>query len=282
MQDASNEAGLLSNGVNLQPSYFHGGDVDLGWSLMKAYPKIRTVRIEIEPGQEKNGRRWIAEAKAHGYTVIATYHKHKAIMSDDPTELIAAGEWWKSHYLTLGGGGFFVNLMNEWGSHSIGVSAFAAAYNQAIALVREIYSGPIIIDCPGGGQGTTLLAAAVEGRDGMGITDSNIILSAHFYPHGYNGVKKKRSQIDDLDDLENTGKPCIIGEFGDDPAIQGETNWSAIIDYARSKGWPVLGWAWNGDGGKMNMISPQFQPFDAVATKQYHISNHFVTIYNRL
>src|SRR5262245_16042723 len=50
------------NGVNLQPSYYFGGNVDLGWEVMKKYPNIKSVRIEIEAGQEANAQRWIKEA----------------------------------------------------------------------------------------------------------------------------------------------------------------------------------------------------------------------------
>ena len=39
--------------------------------------------------------------------------------------------------------------MNEWGSHSLPADAYARAYNSAIATVRTVYGGPIIIDCSG-------------------------------------------------------------------------------------------------------------------------------------
>ena len=40
---------LYGHGVNLQPSYYNNGNVNFGWSLMKSYTKIKTVRIEVEP-----------------------------------------------------------------------------------------------------------------------------------------------------------------------------------------------------------------------------------------
>ena len=281
MQDLGSNQMMFSNGVNLQPSYFNGGNVDLAWALMKSHPKIKTVRIEIEPGQNINGQRWIAEAKAHGYSVIATYHKFDALLSDDPEELLAAGQWWKDNYRMLGGA-FTVNMMNEWGSHSVSATALASAYNPAIALVREVYNGPIIIDCPGGGQETSVLATAVTGVNGERINESNIILSAHFYPDSYNGAKGRSSQIDDLDGLEAVGKPCIIGEFGGMKTTKEQANLSAIVDHAKSKGWPVLGWAWNGDGGEMNMISPQFQPFKVGEPQKYIVSAYFDNVYSKL
>lgn len=39
----------FGDGVNLQPSYFCNGDMDLGWNLMKKYDKIKSVRIEMDP-----------------------------------------------------------------------------------------------------------------------------------------------------------------------------------------------------------------------------------------
>src|SRR5437667_8859508 len=55
-QPANPTAGF-GNGVNLQPSYDFGGNVDLGWSFMKTSPKIKTVRIEIEPNRVTNAKR---------------------------------------------------------------------------------------------------------------------------------------------------------------------------------------------------------------------------------
>jgi len=104
----------LGNGVNLQPSYYNGGNPNFGWSLMKQQPNIKTVRIEIEPGYVSQARNWIAQAKSNGYAVVATYHKSSVLGSDNTAELTAAADWWKANYGTLGGN-FTINLMNEWG-----------------------------------------------------------------------------------------------------------------------------------------------------------------------
>jgi mannan endo-1,4-beta-mannosidase len=148
--------GDIGNGVNLQPSYYNGGNCDLGWNLMKQNTKIKTVRIEVEPGQETNAKRWISEAKANGFTVIVSYHKSSVLGSDSTSELNAAAVWWKNNYNYLGGN-FIVNLSNEWGSHNITPSAYASAYNAAITEVRKVYSGSIIIDIPGWGQESMIL-----------------------------------------------------------------------------------------------------------------------------
>ncbi|NLP58412.1 hypothetical protein [Lutibacter sp. B1] len=48
-QELASKTVGLGNGVNLQPSYYNSGNVTIGWDLMKTYPGIETVRIEIEP-----------------------------------------------------------------------------------------------------------------------------------------------------------------------------------------------------------------------------------------
>ncbi|CAN1511391.1 hypothetical protein MCETHM1_00800 [Flavobacteriaceae bacterium] len=274
-------AGEIGNGVNLQPSYYNGGNCDLGWTLIKENAKIKSVRIEVEPGQETNAKRWIAEAKLKGFQVIVTYHKSSVLGSDSASELLAAGTWWKNNYSSLGGG-FIVNLMNEWGSHNISASAYATAYNAAIAEVRKVYSGSIIIDIPGWGQETATAACAVKGctTGQTKITDTKIILSAHIYPGAYNQAKGRYMIKSDLDDLASSGRACILGEFG---SIGGSgADWSGIVDYAKIKGWTVIGWAWAGDGIGMNMITPQFQSYVSGMPKTYTKTSYFNTVYSKL
>lgn len=267
----------LGNGVNLQPSYYNGGNPNFGWSLMKQQTNIKTVRIEIEPGYESQAKNWIAQAKANGYAVIATYHKSSVLGSDDTTELTAAGNWWKANYTNLGGS-FTINLMNEWGSHNISSNAYAAAYNTAIASVRQVYGGPIILDIPGYGQETATAAAAVKGTNGTKINDTNIILSVHVYPNGYNQAKNHNLQNADLDDLASAGRGCIIGEFGNSPA--GPVDWQGVVNYGKGKGWTVLGWCWNGDGGGMNMVSPSWASNGGAST--FTLSSYFSQVYSLL
>ena len=82
----------------------------------------------------------------------------------------------------------------------------------------------------------------------------------------------------DLDDLATAGRPCMVGEFGaGDP---GPADWSRLVDHAKSLGWPVLGWAWNGDGETMNMVAPPWKanPNPPSPTT----STYFRTIYGKL
>jgi mannan endo-1,4-beta-mannosidase len=277
---AFNTDTLLGNGVDLQPSYYNGGNVTFGFSLMQQNPKIKSVRIEIEPSVPVSlAASWIQQARSSGYKVIATYHKSTVLGSDNTGDLNDAANWWKANYgILAAAGSFTINLMNEWGSHNLTSSAYASAYNNAIAIVRQVYSGPIILDCPGYGQETTIAANAAMGANGTGLTDTNLILSAHIYPNGYNQALNHTFQQSDLDVLASAGRPCLIGEFGNSPA--GSVDWSGMVTYAKSKNWAVLGWSWNGDGGTMNMVSPAW---DSVANAgSYSESSYFTIIYTLL
>jgi mannan endo-1,4-beta-mannosidase len=272
---------LFGNGVDLQPSYYNGGNVTFGFALMQQYPKIKSVRIEIEPTVPiPLATSWIKKAIDSGYRVIATYHKYTVLGSDDSSELNAGATWWKNKYDSLATAGpFTINLMNEWGSHNLTSSQYATDYNSAIAIVRQAYSGPIILDCSGYGQETTIAADAVLGTGGgTKIADTNIILSAHIYPNGYNQAKNHNFQASDLDDLAAAGRPCLVGEFGNSPT--GSVDWSGMVIHAKSLKWAVLGWSWNGDGGTMNMATPAWDA-NAVAAS-YSASAYFSVIYTLL
>ena len=271
-------AGVFPNGVNLQPSYYNNGNVNMGWSLMNSQTNIQTVRIEIEPDKVTQAKVWISQARANGKTVIASYHKATVLGSDSTSELGAAGNWWRTNYSTLNASGSFtVNLMNEWGSHSISSNAYASAYNSAISSVRQVYSGAIVVDIPGWGQETRTAAHAVRGTNGTRINDTNIILSTHIYPGAWNGATGTALVNSDLDELGSAGRPCIVGEFGNG---SGSANWSGLVDHAKSKGWTVLAWAWNGDGGALNMVTPSWAS-NATATS-FSLSSYHNVVYPKL
>ncbi len=267
----------LGNGVNIQPSYYNNGVVDFGWSLMEKYSNILSVRIEIEPDKAGAAANWIAAAMDNNYQVIATYHKYTVLGSDDPNELIAAATWWRNNYQNLGGG-FLINLMNEWGSHHISSTDYANAYNQAITIVREVYDGPIIIDLPGWGQDVDTAANAANITNGL-INDDNIVLSAHIYKSSWNSGTGEFFAPADIDTLIASGRPCLIGEFG--PVGNGTCNWSACVDYASQQGLIVIGWCWNGDGNGNNMVTPSWKTNPTA--KKFSINKaYFNTIYNKL
>ena len=278
--DATEDATAgFGNGVNLQPSYYNGGNPSFGWSLMKQQTKIKTVRIEIEPGYVTQAKSWISQARSNGYAVIATYHKASVLGSDNTSELNAAANWWVANYSNLASAGSFtINLMNEWGSHNLSANAYASAYNTAISTVRRVYSGAIIIDASGWGQETAIAAAAAKGTNGTKINDGNYILSAHIYPGSWNQAKGRYVNKSDIDDMASSGRPCMIGEFGNSGGSGAD--WSGIVDYARGKGWTVLAWAWNGDGGSMNMVTPSWASNGGATS--FSLSSYFNTAYSKL
>lgn len=279
----------FGDGVNLQPAYFCGGEQDLGWDLMSQHSDISTVRIEIEPpswGEAHNDltlsdvRRWIDEANANGYQVVATCHHWPNNGSGDTQDLQDAANWWANNYATLAqNSDFIINVHNEWGSHDTTRSTFASAYNNAISTIRSntSYTGPLVIDIPGYGQEYQVAADAAGD-----INDSNVILSGHIYPSAWNSDKGRWVNTSDLDYLDNNagGYPCIIGEFGSN--MDGQADWSGLVDHAKSLGWPVLGWAWNGDGSSdpMNMTGPYWG--DDCSATSYSKTSYFDTVYNKL
>lgn len=268
----------IGNGVNLQPSYYNNGQVSFGWPLMRKHKAIKAVRIEIEPSVDiQIAKSWIAAAIKNGYEVIATYHKYKVLGSNNPKDLVDAASWWKTNYDTLAkAGSFYINLMNEWGDHQLSANAYAQACNSAIDIVRNVYQGPVILDCPGWGQETTVAAAAIAGTDGIKIMDSNIILSVHIYPVGWNKAENHYLQKSDLDKLEAAGVPCMVGEFGALP--EGKVDWRALVKYAKMLGWPVFGWCWNGDGGSMNMVSPKWA--EQPSAQNFKTNDYFDQVYS--
>jgi mannan endo-1,4-beta-mannosidase len=270
---------FASNGANLQPSYYNNGNVNFGWSLMKADTKIKTLRLEIEPFISiTTVKSWISQARSNGFTLICTYHKASVLGSNSASELTAAANWWKANYRNLSASGSFtINLMNEWGDHNITSNAYASAYNSAISIVRQVYSGNIIIDIPGWGQETHTATQAVKGTNGTKINDTNITLSTHIYPGDWNQGLNHWLQNSDLDEMGGAGRACLVGEFG---TGSGSANWSGLVDHAKAKGWSVLAWSWNGDGGNLNMVQPKWAS-NPTATSFSH-SSYFNTVYPKL
>lgn len=266
---------LNGNGCDLQPSYYNDGNVNLGLSLMKTEGSIVSIRLEIDPSATgfsiNTAKSWITQLKAAGYSnLICTYHRFGG--SDNLSDLETAANWWVANYNTLGGG-FIINLCNEWGDHNISASTYASYYNTCIAIVRKVYSGTIVIDIPGWGQETYTAYQACK-TSSPTISDGNICLSTHIYPGNYNQGRGHTYQASDLADLVNTGRPCLVGEFG---TGSGACNWEACVNQAKSDGWHVLGWAWNGDGGSLNMVSPSWAS-NPTATS-FSTNSYFNTLY---
>ncbi len=243
----------IKNGVNIQASYYNEGQVNIGWELMKTYPEIEAVRIEIEPYRVHQAKTWIREAHDQGYQVIATYHNSRKLGTDSKQELINAANWWKDNYDPLSSSGpIIINIMNEWGSHDISALAYSDAYNTAIEIIRTVYLGSLIVDVPGFGQATKIAADAHSFFE-----DQDIIFSVHVYTSAFNIEQDRWLSTEDLSYLEATGVDCMVGEFCD--ATAGGADWCTLIDHCYKNGWRIFGWAWNGDGKNMNMVEPHWR-----------------------
>jgi hypothetical protein len=265
------------DGVNVMASYFgrDRGNLPIGWDLMRRFPNIGTVRIEIEPDEGvalSTMQAWIRGASASGCRVIVTHHCYKDNGSDDPEAVQKAARWWRENYAELAKAGpFAINLINEWGSHDLTAEAFAAAYNRALPVIREFYDGPVIVDIPGWAQETVTAAKASPL-----IKDDNIVFSIHIYSSNYvvNGPHHWM-QPQDLVEFAKVGRPVMIGEFGG--MREGGADWRALVAQAKALGWTVLAWAWNGDGEGMNMVWPQWG--DNPAPEAYWPSPYFGDVY---
>ena len=246
------QAFKINNGVNIQASYYNQGRVNIGWELMQTYPEIQAVRIEIEPYRVQQARQWIKEAHENGYQVIATYHDSKKLGSDNKEDLMDAVLWWEDYYAMLTSSGpIIINIMNEWGSHNISPEDYAGAYNAAISRLRSFYKGKLIVDVPGFGQATKIAADAFPLFE-----EQNFTYSIHVYTSAFNIEQKRWLSHEDLAYLDATGVDCMVGEFCD--TATGGADWCSIIDECFANNWPLFGWAWNGDGGRMNMTQPHW------------------------
>jgi len=292
----------LRNGVNFQPSYYNNGNVTFGFDLLKKYPQIQSVRIEIEPDKVTQAYQWIQEAHNNGYHIIATYHT-SPLGEDNPIQLIEAAQWWIENYMYLKAAGeFTINIRNEWGSHDINAIDYANAYNDAIHMIRNIIgiqpNIPLIIDIPGWGQETHTAAQASPL-----ITDKFIIFSAHIYTKAYNNGYNRTMIPSDMDELIDTGRDCMIGEYGFNDDIGGgggrgggrdngdtfdEVNApvAVIVQHAQDIGFiGVYAWAWNGDGaagnGKsLNMVTPNWM--EEPLSTNYSESSYFYEVIDLL
>jgi hypothetical protein len=264
----------IKSGVNIQASYYNNGNVNIGWELMAEYPEIEAVRIEIEPYRAHQARQWIKEAHEHGYQVIATYHDSEQLGTDDREVLMDAAEWWVENYESLSSTGpIIINIMNEWGSHEISSRDYADAYKEVIEIIRTVYEGVLIVDIPGFGQAIRIAADAFPLFEEQDLT-----FSVHVYTSAFNIEEKRWLSHDDLLYLDATGADCIVGEFCDTQT--GGADWCSIIDHCYQSGWPLFGWAWNGDGGNMNMIEPHWD--DEPLAESFEPTEFLQKIVNKL
>jgi len=292
----------FGNGVNLQPSYYNDGNVSFAWDIMQKYDQIKSLRIEVEPDKVSLAHDWIKQASEHGYNIIVTYHKFENNGKDPIKFLLNAANWWVDNYESLNeSGNFTINMMNEWSSHRLSSIDYANAYNQAIALVRTVYNGDIIIDIPGYAQEINKAVNASSLLIDKEGYINKLIFSVHIYPMGFQTksepgsvselVSESESESEelekihwltsnDLDILLTTGRPCMIGEWGLRPYHKPD-NVTDIVIHAKNIGFlSIIAWAWNGDGNDLNMMTPSWND-DPTAT-EFTESDYFYRIIDYL
>lgn len=136
-----------------------------------------------------------------------------------------------------------------------------------------------MVDIPGRGQETSVAITASPL-----IWDQDVVFSAHVYPQSYNQAAGRYMTPGDVEDLlQQTGRPCIVGEFGDiqpDPEA-GQCDVKSTVEAAKATGYEaVYGWAWNGDGGSLNMVSPTWAISPTAGS--YSETDYFWTIMDSL
>jgi len=148
-------------------------------------------------------------------------------------------------------------------------------HNSGGRKALDVYDGTIIVDIPGYGQETHVAADAAKNID-----DDDVILSAHLYPVAYNNDQGRPLDVESLQYLHNNsgGFDCMVGEFG--TRTDGNVNVTGLIEEAKSLGWPVIAWCWNGDGGDMNMITPYWG--NGCTPKQLNKTDYFDIVYKQL
>jgi len=258
------------------PSYANNGNVNFPFDLLKSqFPNVKIIRIEITPSLVSLStiQSWITQISNAGYTVIRTYHDF--LGSNSGTDLETAATWWKNNYNIISNTNnpLIINICNEWGNHDISYNDYASSYNNAIKIIRQVYSNYLIIDIPGWGQEFQIASLASSL-----ITDNNIIFSAHIYPQGWNQYESRNILPQDIDFLLNTGRPVLIGEFG---IGEGNTNVPSIVNYAKSKNINILLWG-TGDGSQppynMELINPSWYTDPLTTIRQ--ATTYFITMYN--
>ena len=148
-----------------------------------------------------------------------------------------------------------INIANEWGNAGNHFSDYMATYG---GLIRELRAGgltvPIVIDAAECGQATE---SFLDGR-GQALVDAdplrNVIVSVHAYNRPWNAPVR----IDQhLADLEATGVPFLIGEFGDRELLEDGNNsvdHLYLMQTAQARGIGWIAWSWKGNGAATRVL----------------------------
>lgn len=299
---------LAIGGVNLQPSYYNGGNVNVGWALMAANPKIKAVRIEIDRGAFNFNlsahTRIIDEAlsRSNIQKVIITYHDSTCLGCSDGTKLNAAANFFKNNQtaLRLSNAKIRINLFNEWGGHNLAGVTWGNNINNAIGIIRNAgINRTIIVDAPGLGQGAVRAAAGLKQ-----VTHSAVVPSMHIYQSCYDEGSKSDADLiaagltpadkgtglgeclpKYMNALVAAGRGMVMGEFGTrhpKPEDNASINtYKGLITHGRGLG-DIYAWAWNGDGERSNMVQPTWKNNPTAAESAFIKAGYFAEVYSYL
>ena len=267
---------ILTNGINIMPFYANNGNVNIPFNLIhKYFSNIKTIRLEINPNYMNvtKIKNLIYNLFNNNFNVIVTYHDY--LGSDNLNDLLNVANWWKNNYNYISSNfPLIINICNEYGSHNLDYIHYSEFYNKAINIIRTIYTDWLIIDIPGYGQNTNVALQASNF-----INDKKIVFSTHIYPMSWNNNQSRFMNTDDIDNLLNTNRPIIIGEFG---TGEGNTDVNKILLYAKSKRISLLLWG-AGDGTSEPYNMELFKPswYINPLHDNYNYTTYFITYYSK-
>jgi hypothetical protein len=271
--DTNSPAIPWARGINNQPSYIGKNRTNYDEIAQLGY---NIIRIEYDPSKYydySSDMAWQDVVKVVSSTnmnVILTWHNRDYFNGDKTNwngPIDAYEQFWKYIIPRINAlpssqsGRIIINILNEWGPSDNQAYNWGTWNQNAITKMRAIgYGGRIIVDA---GLYGNRLTVFYNGH--QYITDNGVIFGVHTYQDGID-----QATIDRLDNIRlpnGRRRHFILGEFGvkyfkytpGKPQLtpqqkeQDKNKVRGLASYARSKGWGVLGWCWEGDGEGMNM-----------------------------
>ncbi len=148
-----------------------------------------------------------------------------------------------------------LNIANEWGKADNDFSDFLTTYHDLIQAMRAGgLHAPIVIDAGNCGQATE---SFLDGRGQRLIDadpDHNLIVSVHAYNKPWNAPERIDANIAEL---QSSGLPFLIGEFGDRDLLEDGGNrvdHIHLMQTAQTDGVGWLAWSWKGNGKDTHVL----------------------------
>lgn len=202
--------------------------------------------------------------------IVPLVELHDTTDSDDPAKLLEAAKWWASIVRTLikFRRHILVNIGNEWSLHGKKPADWAAAYKNAINVIRGAgYSGTLIVDAPAYAQDPN--GPKLHGQELINFdSQHNLVFSCHLYFEWANNYKWRYDIVNELQAIKNAKVPFIVGEFASEhegtdefgKKVTGIIDAQKIMNECQKHGFGYIGWSWcgNGDNVKNLDIAPNW------------------------